>query len=349
VPGFESLIDQDRPIRILSAFLQRGTIPHALLFTGREGVGKENAAVIFAKAVNCEGGDVEPNPESGASRAEHGLETTARFRAGKPCDSCKSCRKIKSDNHPDVIRVKPSGPFIKIDQIRDLCQTLAMRPYEARIRVVIISDAQAMNPSAGNALLKILEEPPAGTILILVATQTADLLPTIVSRCQHLRFNPISRDSLKAALVHRVGLDPAKATIIAGMAHGSFDRALALHRTNWIRRRNRLIKELTALSPESTGRLLALGEQLSKDKEALPEALEVMESWYHDLIIARYDPEKIINQDLAGTVQQTSQKKDMAGLLSKMETLQSTRQALQAGTNLRLAMEAMLLKLGATP
>jgi DNA polymerase III subunit delta' len=348
VPGFETLIDQDRPIRILSTFLQKGIIPHALLFTGIEGVGKENAAVIFAKAVNCEAKGEASNPDNGAPRRGRGFETTVRSRAAKPCDSCKSCRKIDSDNHPDVIRVKPSGPFIKIGQIRDLCQTLAMRPYEARIRVVIIAEAEAMNPAAGNALLKILEEPPAGTILILVAAQTSDLLPTIVSRCQLLRFNPISRKSLKAELVQRVGVEPAQATIIASMARGSFSRALALYRTNWIRRRNWLFAELNALSAENSGRLLALSEELARDKDALPEALEVMASWFHDMIIARYDPEKLINPDLADTVQQTSPKRNMAELLAKLEAIQSTRYALQAGTNLRLAMEAMLLKLGAT-
>jgi DNA polymerase-3 subunit delta' len=224
-----------------------------------------------------------------------------------------------------------------------------MKPYEARRRIVIISDAGTMNPAAGNALLKILEEPPADTILILVTTQATDLLPTIVSRCQHLRFNSISKENLRAALVHRLGLDPARATTIAGMAHGSFARALDLHRTGWISRRNWLIHELNALAPASSGRLLALAEELAKDKEALPEALEVMESWFHDLIITRYDPDQIINLDLADTVRQTSQNLELKALLAKMDALRSTQQTLQAGTNLRLALEAMLLKLGARP
>ena len=83
--------------------------------------------------------------------------------------------------------------MIKIDQIRELCQVLTMKPYEARVRVVIIADAHTLNPAAGNALLKMLEEPPARTVLILTAPQTGDLLPTIVSRCQHIRFKPIAR------------------------------------------------------------------------------------------------------------------------------------------------------------
>jgi DNA polymerase-3 subunit delta' len=232
VPGFESIIEQDLPVRLLNTFLQNGTIPHALLFTGIEGVGKESTALAFAMACNCAGEDSKPTrPESDI-----------------PCGNCKSCRKIEAGNHPDIIRVKPSGPFIKINQVRSLCQTLAMKPYEARRRVVIITEAQAMNPAAGNALLKMLEEPPLRTILILVATHTSDLLPTIVSRCQQIRFKPISNQHLESVLVERHGLDPGDAIIITTMAGGSLSRALHMHRTHWVNRRNWLIKEMDALT-----------------------------------------------------------------------------------------------------
>ena len=91
--------------------------------------------------------------------------------------------------------IQPEGGVIKIAQIRNLCRILSMKPFEGETRVAILIDAHLMNPSAGNALLKILEEPPEQTLLILTARQTSDLLPTIVSRCQHIRFNPVSRDS----------------------------------------------------------------------------------------------------------------------------------------------------------
>ena len=345
MPGFESIIDQDRPIRILTTFLQKGTVPHALLFTGIEGVGKQNTAVAFAMACNCTGDNFETKSELRDSRVAGGHSTTNRPRRVNPCCNCKSCRKIESENHPDIIRVKPSGVFIKIDQIRTLCRTLAMKPYEAGMRVVIISDAQAMNPAAGNALLKVLEEPPPGTILILVANHTSDLLATIVSRCRHIRFNPISRTKMESILVSRHGFDPENAMIIAAMAGGSFPRALHMHRTNWINRRNWLISELDSLSSVSISRLLAFSEQLAKNKDALPDALEVMKSWLRDLVIGKLYPEKIIHQDLTENVNRASQKMSTTSLLSKFETIQSTQIAIQAGTNLRLAMETMVLKL----
>ena len=329
MPSFESIIDQERPVRILTTFLQNGTIPHALLFTGVEGVGRESTATAFAMACNCAGE----------------ISNTTRQEPNIPCGLCKPCLKIEAGNHPDIIRVKPSGPFIKIDQIRSLCQTLALKPYEAKRRVVIISDAQAMNPAAGNALLKMLEEPPVRTILILVATHTSDLLPTVVSRCQQLRFKPISSKYLEAELVQKYGLDSKNARIITTMAGGSLSRALRMHRTHWISRRNWLIQEMDALSTGSVNRLLAFGGQLSKNKDILPDSLEVMKSWLRDLVVGQFNPERVVNQDLAQKIQQASQKMSVAVLLDKIDTIQATQNAIHAGTNLRLALEAMVLKL----
>ncbi|MGD8447213.1 MAG: DNA polymerase III subunit delta' C-terminal domain-containing protein, partial [Desulfobacterales bacterium] len=126
---------------------------------------------------------------------------------------------------------------------------------------------------------------------------------------------------------------------------GSFSQALHMDSTNWINRRNWLISELDSLSTKNINRLLAFGEQLAQNKADLPDALEVMKSWLRDLVIEKFYPEKIIHRDLAESAHQTAQKMSTTSLLSKIEAIQSTQNTIQAGTNLRLAMETMVLKL----
>ena len=330
VSGFESIIDQHKPIRLLTAFLQKGTTPHALLFTGIEGVGKRMTALTFAMACNC------MNAKQGTQHQD---------TASNPCLHCRSCRKIKSGSHPDIIFIKPSGPFIRINQIRSLCHTLGMKPYEARQRVVIISEAQAMNPEAGNALLKVLEEPPERTLLILTALQTSDLLPTIVSRCQLIRFNPISPKNIAGFLVGKKGLAPSDAMILATLANGSLSKAILMDQADWIKRRNWLIDEVEALPSRSVGPRLAFAERLAKNKDVLADSLEVIKLWLRDLVIYHYDPAKIINRDLVDKIQSASQRMRVESILSKLDAILSAQKNMSANSNLRLTLEVLTFRL----
>jgi DNA polymerase-3 subunit delta' len=324
VPGFDSIIDQERPIRILTSLLVNGTLPHALLFTGIEGVGKKTAAVALAMACNC---------------------TDRETGAGEPCGACAACRKIAAGAHPDILRVSPAGAMIKIDQIRELCQVLTMKPYEARVRVVIIADAHTLNPAAGNALLKMLEEPPARTVLILTAPQTGDLLPTIVSRCQHIRFKPIARHHLAAILTRAYGVDPPEASLTAALAGGSLTRALAMRGSQWLQRRSWLMAQLAALPRQSTAALLALAEKLSQARDDLPDALDLIASWIRDLAVARHAPESLIHQDLREVMVAISHTMSLEALTSAMRALQDARQRIQANANPRLTLEALFVKM----
>lgn len=345
MPGFESLINQERPIRILTTLLKNRTLPHAFLFTGTEGVGKKAAAIALAMACNCQDENSGLRAED-LSEHDPGSQTVkSDLTALGPCGVCKSCRKIESGNHPDIIRIQPSGSFIKIAQIRALAHTLAMRPYEAKTRVVVISAAQALNAAASNALLKILEEPPSRTMLVLIATHKSALLPTIVSRCQIIGFNPISQKNMAALLREKHALAPQAAGILAAMANGSYSRAQTMIRSNWLKRRKWLIDEINTLSVKKMGGLLALAEKLSTEREELSETLEVIKVWFRDLIIGQYDPGKIINQDIADKIRIASEKVSVPSLLSKVDAVQQAQNRITANTNLRLSMENLLIKL----
>jgi DNA polymerase-3 subunit delta' len=186
VHGFDLIQGQQQAIGLLTTLLRKGHIPHALVFTGIDGIGKQTTAQAFAMACNCD----DPQPFSASSS-----ETSPATRINA-CGQCRSCRRILSDNHPDILHIRPSGNMIRIAVIRDLIQQLTIKPFEQGKRVVIIAGSDTMNMEASNALLKVLEEPPENTLLILTAQQTADLLPTIVSRCQQIRFSPLPRDVL---------------------------------------------------------------------------------------------------------------------------------------------------------
>ena len=345
VPGFKPPINQERSIQILHTLLKNRTFPHAFLFTGARGVGKQATAVSLAKALNCQREQSGLKAENQTKQNTRSLSVKSDYAAFESCGACKTCRKIDSGNHADIIQIQPSGAFIKIAQIRELVATLAMKPYEANIRVVVISDAQAMNAAASNALLKILEEPPDRTMLVLIATHRADLLPTIVSRCQHIGFNPINKNDLAVLLSEEYGIAPETAESIAAMANGSFSRAQAMVRHNWLKRREWLLDEINALSLNEMSRLFALAQKLSEEKEVFSETLEVMKVWFRDLTIEQYDTAKIINQDITDKVKIESERASTAALLSKFDAVQQAQNRITANTNLRLTMEYLLIKL----
>jgi DNA polymerase-3 subunit delta' len=308
-------------------------------------VGKQATAVALSMAFNCQKELTGLKAEDPVKQEKDSRSVKSDFTALESCGVCKTCRKIGSGNHADIIRIQPSGAFIKIAQIRELLDTLAMKPYEAKIRVVVISDAQAMNAAASNALLKILEEPPDRTVLVLIATQKSDLLPTIVSRCQHIGFNPITKNSLAVLLREAHGIAPETAESIAAMANGNLSRAQAMVRQNWLERREWLLEEINALSLQKMSRLFALAQKLSGEKEMFSETLEVMKIWFRDLAIGQYDTNKIINQDIAEKVKIASEKDSTESLLSKFDAVQQAQNRITANSNLRLTMENLLIQL----
>lgn len=263
--------------------------------------------------------------------------------SGYPCGQCGPCLRIAEGFHPDIALIQPEGGVIKIAQIRNLCRILSMKPFEGAMRVAILVDAHLMNHSAGNALLKILEEPPEQTLLILTARQTSELLSTIVSRCQHIRFNPVSRAALSEALVqhHEFGMD--EASTVSALAGGSFSRALAMKHSVWMSRRDWLITELDRLGTSSLHVVLALSEKLSKNRDALSDVFEIMFSWFRDLLIVSRDPAKVINLDRLDLVRKASLRYPATALIHSVNAIKIAQTHVDARTNVRLSMDHLLL------
>ncbi len=201
--GFAAVLGNDRIKKILRLALEKGRVPNSLIFSGPRGVGKRRLAVILAQAVNCE-----------------------RGTAG-PCGECPACEKIASGKLPDVWEVEPDGQSIKIEQMQGVRQAAYVKPLSARRRVFIISEADKMTADAANCMLKILEEPPAYSHIILVTSMAHLILPTIKSRCQVLGFGPIGREEIRRALLES-GCPEDRAGIIALLVNGNLEEAMQL-------------------------------------------------------------------------------------------------------------------------
>ncbi len=197
---FADIPGQARAKAYVAGALARGA-GHAYLLAGPEGLGKQRFAVELGAALVAACGG---------------------------CGHCAECERLTRGVHPDLVVIEREGEFIRIEQIAELIADLALRPFAATHRVWVIVEPERMNVEAANTFLKSLEEPPEHVHFILVSDSLERVLPTIVSRCQVVEFEPVADDELTAFLTDRESLDAERATVVARLAHGSLDRALRL-------------------------------------------------------------------------------------------------------------------------
>jgi len=221
--ALKEIFCQDRAIGILQRALAAERSAHAYIFAGLEGVGKYATARQWAKLLLCE------NPVSVGTSAEPFVDS---------CGSCDACALLEADSHPDFSHVykelreftrdgkgKPPPLDMPIDVVREfLLEKASIRPTHSARKVFVVSEAEKLNAHSQNALLKVLEEPPAFCTIILLCTRIERLLPTTKSRCQTIRFGPIDEDRIVAALA-RMGLDRERAQFFARLAQGSLGTA----------------------------------------------------------------------------------------------------------------------------
>lgn len=262
---FSDILGHEPIKRGLMHALQSGRVHHALMFLGRSGIGKSMLAKAFAQVLFCE-----------HSSAESG--------DWQRCTQCRQCRRVSQGNHPDFWEISTQTSSITIESIRELQQRVAYQPYEAARRVVVIHEAHLMQIPAANALLKTLEEPATRTTFILITDQEQRILPTILSRCQILRFAPFSNHEIELVLCQR-GISPDRAQIVAALSFGSLGAALQLLEGSYSDRILERFYEILALKQPLD--CFALADAVSKDKEVHEPVLLLLLAFLRDLMLIK--------------------------------------------------------------
>ena len=322
--SFKDVLGHSKPIEFLKRAMKQDTLAHSYLFWGNEGIGKKWAAVQFAKTLNC----LQGGPEQGDA-----------------CDQCISCKKIDHGLHPDVTVLEPENQTLKVDQVRQMQRDLVYRPYEGQRRVCILAASDRMAPNMANVLLKTLEEPPLHTVIILLANNTRLLLPTILSRCQPIHFNPLPIPLVSQWLMKQRGLDEREAHLLASLSEGSPGKALEIQEELHHIPRRELLKEWVGLKTLPFEKMESWIQSLSLHRENLLLIIEVAKTLLRDLIMIKTlnDGSKLIHSDLLQEMEIMAKAWSLSSLLNRIEALHQTMIAIMSNANMPLALEAMML------
>jgi DNA polymerase-3 subunit delta' len=287
-----------------------------------EGIGKRTTASVFAHALNC--GAEDP-----------------------PCDACPSCRKAEHHNHPDIVTMAAEGQFIKIGAVRELQRQMTFRPSEGRRRVFLIPEADRLNAAAANALLKTLEEPSKGNILLLTTARPQALPMTILSRCQHLRFAPLTREEVERYLREKVSLTPDEATVLACSSGGSIGKALEMTREDYLAMRGEILNSLSSRDPADPLSRLTLAGRFGTEREEILEKLQVLRTCYRDCLVLSEtrESERVIFRDRLGVIQSIAGHLTRNDLLSNIAAIEGAVNAIERNANKALTLEAMAIRI----
>jgi DNA polymerase-3 subunit delta' len=259
---------------------------------------------------------------------------------------CRACARIAVGQHPDVTLVAPEEKtVITIDQVRHLTARAALRAYEASIKVWILDPAHEMQEAAANAFLKTLEEPPAGSLFILVTTAFSALLPTIRSRCQEVRFTALGTEAVQTILERR-GRTPEEAAAAAAWAGGSAERALTLDAAEVKAGRTRLIEEVWD-SLGSLPRLLDRAERIAKDRTAFATVLETLLAFTRDAAVVNLGAAAagLVSATWRAEVERIIGKASLSSVLRVHAAQREAEQALAWKAQPRFVAERMLLQM----
>jgi DNA polymerase-3 subunit delta' len=338
---FDSITGNERVKEVLKRMIVAGRLPGALLFAGEEGIGKKLFALEVARALNCRS-----------------------LIDGQACGECAPCRRILKINyppaseaeewkqiiwtdHPDVGLVVAPKRVLRVDQMVHIQREANYRPFEGKARVFLIDDAEKLNDASANALLKILEEPPPSSLLILITSRPAMLLPTIRSRCQMIRFSPLQASEIEQYLINNDLDDPSVAQLRARASGGSLGRAMSGDVGSFSEQRKAMLTVLNSIVKEDRVRLLRSAEELNEAqyKEEFEERLDLLEALIRDswMLTLGVDANRLVNADLVDQLAAIAKRLDPAKAADWILQIEEMREQLAVNINRKVATDALFM------
>ncbi|MFC7441262.1 DNA polymerase III subunit delta' [Laceyella putida] len=264
---------QPHLVEFFQRAIRQNKLAHAFIFYGKKGTGKRMLALEVAKAINCE-----------ESR-------------GDPCDRCPTCLQIAHGNHPDVVMIKPDGNVIKIAQVRELQTKFKYSARQGFTRVAILEQADKMRDETANSLLKFIEEPASPMMVILITENLSDLLPTIQSRCQRIRFPELAPEQ-KLRRLSRRGLPLKVGKVLAHLPGGVEEEEIDAEA--WEETCRRIIAWGNDILAGQMTALLTITEkwfQTEMEQGRTERLLDVLLLWYRDVLLMMTMNEARVFQD----------------------------------------------------
>lgn len=325
--SFRDVPGQERTIAFFRRALETGHLAHAYILVGSEGVGKRALARALAQYVFC----ADRNDDS--------------------CGICRACRLIEADRFADVhwYRREEGRQQLRVEVIKQFLREVHLKPLESDHKVFVVEDADKLNPSSANRLLKILEEPPPESLLLLLALDVRDFLPTILSRCHVIRVRPLESDDLAARLRAEHGCTAHQAQYLSHFTMGSPGLAVRLAGGNFFEERDALIDMVVSLRE---GEHFAAAEQLfslaggaddaaQERRETLLRFFDVMALFYRDVLAASLDggASAPVNADRAADVARLAGRLGLEGTRRILESIERARRAVVFNANQKLLLE----------
>lgn len=298
-------------------------IANAYLFIGESGFGKEFMAKYFAMMINCKNGS-------------------------KPCLSCPSCIQMISGNHPDIFFIEPDGISIKVETLRNVVINNAyVKPYNSYKKIFIIKEAEKMTEQAQNSILKTLEEPPEYGLFILTSSKMEGLLPTIVSRCEIIRFTRESDEVIEDYLINEKKIDRSMAKKIASIANGNYGKANLLIDEGYSKVRSELGDILYNVINQDKALRLESFKFFDENREMIDDIIDIMFSYLRDLMILKLlgSEECTINKDMSDKLRMLSTNLTGFKLNNIINEIEELAFNLKSNVNYQLAIEKFLLNI----